>query len=178
MLSSLTHSTTTSTTIEPLAATVAINAAFLQEIKEDNYELPRHLKRTHAVLRRATSRPVRPRRVVEMLTDLRDRLAMHFALEEAYGYFDDAVTAAPHLSNMAHHLRQQHTEFFSEICGLVETAERLLYREIKPTETGQRRTRTDLYLRFERFHNALREHEMRENEMILQAFDEDLGVGD
>ena len=32
-----------------------------------------------------------PRRFAVLLAELRDQLAMHFSLEEAYGYFDAGV---------------------------------------------------------------------------------------
>ena len=109
--------------------TVTVNAAFLQEIKEDNRELRRLLLSASNL----TSEPANDRstvkRWVEVLSELRDQLAMHFSLEEAYGYFDDAIDVAPRLSQQAAALRNQHEELFRVICSLVDSAERLLYRE-------------------------------------------------
>ena len=43
---------------------------------------------------------------------------MHFALEDAYGYFEDAVAEAPRLSDMAEQLHSEHDGLFLEItCG-------------------------------------------------------------
>ena len=97
---------------------------------------------------------------------------MHFSLEEAYGYFEDAITVAPHLSKRAEALRSQHFDLYSELSRLVEKAEKLLYHEAADEAP---RGLADGYRQFlNRFH----EHEARESELILEAFDEDLGTGD
>ncbi|MCL6481793.1 MAG: hypothetical protein K6U02_08700 [Firmicutes bacterium] len=63
--------------------TVTINAAFLQEIKEVNQDLWALL----AELRHRCQRPLAPgacRWLLDRLCQLRDQLALHFSLEEAY----------------------------------------------------------------------------------------------
>lgn len=152
--------------------TVTVNAAFLQEIKEDNHELTELLD--SAALMFSPARMVRtsPRQFVDVLSRLRDRLATHFALEEAFGYFEDAVDVAPHLTRAADSLRNEHSTLFLELCDLVEEAERLLYRE---SSSGVARR---LANRFHDFHNRLKDHEARENELILDSLDCDIGVGD
>lgn len=154
---------------------VAINAAFMQELKEDNRDL-------HALLDRVTelteSRPVyRMRRqdlrnLVQVLEQLKDRLAMHFSLEEAYGYFDDAISVAPRLSERAELLRSQHEPLFVEICEIVDSAEPLLYRVATSREIGQ------LCFAFRSFRQRLEMHEGHETELVLSAFDDDIGCGD
>ena len=81
--------------------TLTINAAFLQEIKEDNRELRQLLDDCAALLSRPHQAGVELRRVSQLFGKLRDQLAMHFSLEEAYGYFDDAIDVAPRLSRQA-----------------------------------------------------------------------------
>lgn len=154
--------------------TVAVNAAFLQEIKEDNRQLRDLFQQMLTLF--SSPRRVRlgPRNIVQQLWQLRDQLAMHFALEDAYGYFEDAVAEAPRLSDMAEQLHSEHDGLFLEICELVEEGEALLYRERK----GRPRQQTELAVRFYRFHARFQEHETRENELIFQAFDDDIGVGD
>jgi len=41
------------------------------------------------------------RHLVDWLSELRDQLALHFALEEAYGYFDEPLHVAPQLAEKA-----------------------------------------------------------------------------
>ena len=146
---------------------VSINAAFLQEIKEDNRDL-------HQITADATDsldRPVEIIPLVKLLGQLRDQLALHFSLEEAYGYFEDAVDAAPHLSAKADELRGEHKTLFEHICKLVEEGERRLYRETPAKHE-------DVAEQLGQFLAQLREHENRENELIIQALEDDIGVGD
>ncbi len=109
--------------------TLTINAAFLLEIKEDNRELRQLLDDCAALLARPHGAGVELRRAAQLLGNLRDQLAMHFSLEEAYGYFDDAIDVAPRLSRQAEALRSQHPRLFVALCDLVEEAEQLLYHE-------------------------------------------------
>ncbi len=111
--------------------TTTINAAFLKEIKEDNTDLRRQLSRTRELLSGEPS-CIRPRELVEMLGELRDQFALHFSLEEAYGYFEDAVDGAPWLHRQAEALRAEHRHLFLELCHLEDEAERLLYHETSP----------------------------------------------
>ncbi len=152
--------------------TVSINAAFLQEIKQDNVELRDLLQRLSGQLLQRRPRIHESRSLVECLQRLRDQLALHFALEEAFGYFENAVDIAPRLSERADELRGEHDLFFRDICGICEQAEQLMYHEVSP------RTLRQIATRFGDFHDALQQHEARETELIMEAFDDDIGVGD
>lgn len=154
-----------------ITSTVTVNAAFLQEIKEDNRELRQLLDKTGEMVARPPQ-TMRPRQVVDLMQRLRDQLAMHFALEEAYGYFDDAVSAAPRLSAEAKELRGQHATMFMELCQIVERAEKLLYHEAPGTIWP--RIGKDFAAWFQR----LMQHERREVALVLTAFNDDIGVGD
>src|SRR5436309_12290555 len=106
--------------------TVTVNAAFLQEIKEVNSELWSLL----GDLRHRCQRPIAPgssRQLIDTLSQLRDQLALHFSLEEAYGYFDDPVEVAPQLSREAERLRAEHKQLYTDLCHVVEKAERMFY---------------------------------------------------
>ena len=81
--------------------TLTINAAFLHEIKEDNRELRHLLDDCCGAAGAAASGGSRIAAGGQLLGKLRDQLAMHFSLEEAYGYFDDAIDVAPRLSRQA-----------------------------------------------------------------------------
>lgn len=152
--------------------TLTINAAFLQEIKEDNRELRHLLAECAAVLGWPRAAGIELRRIAQLLGKLRDQLAMHFSLEEAYGYFDDAIDVAPRLSRQAECLRSQHPRLFVALCDLVEAAEQLLYHERPPLEL------VDLASGFARFHQQLQDHEAQEDALIVQVFNEEIGGGD
>ena len=150
--------------------TLTLNAAFLQEIKEDNQHLRALVDRTAAMLSPEIVR-VRLRILAETIGELRDQLATHFSLEEFFGYFDDAMDAAPWLSSQAEILRVQHETLFTEICDVVEDVEKLLYGESFRGLDAIKKS-------FSAFYTKLQDHEHCENELIMQALYEDIGVGD
>ena len=157
--------------VSTLTSTVTVNAAFLQEIKEVNHELWQLL----ADLRHRCQRPIAPgscRTLVDKLSELRDQLALHFALEEAYGYFEDPVDVAPQLCRAAAALRSEHQQLYSGLSSIVERAERLFYDD-RPAALA-----VWLGPEFLDFDVRLRSHEERENDLILEAYDGDIGVGD
>lgn len=154
-----------------LTGTVTVNAAFLQEIKEVNQELWHLL----ADLRHRCQRPIAPsmcRLLVDQLCQLRDQLALHFALEEAYGYFDDPVEVAPQLCRQADSLRAEHKQLYAQLSSLVDKVERMFYDD--------QHAALALWIgpQFLHFDTRLRNHEERENDLILEAYDGDIGVGD
>jgi hypothetical protein len=155
-----------------VSRTVSINAAFLQEIKEDHHELRQLLHHTGAMLERPDWMPIEYNRLADLFEKLRDQLGMHFALEEAYGYFDDALLVAPRLSRKAEQLRSQHGELYADLCRLTDQAEQLLYHEASDAIVAQ------LAADYRTFCQQFYAHEHRENELILEAIDEDIGVGD
>ena len=152
--------------------TIAVNPAFLQEIKDDSRELRQLLAQATEMLGPTYLATVDPRRMVELMGKIRDQLALHFTLEEAYGYFEDAVTAAPRLSEQAELLRNQHQSLFADYIRAVESAERLLY------DLDNDHARARIARAFNDFRADLQLHEAREHDLILAAFNDDLGAGD
>ncbi|MCA9267959.1 MAG: hemerythrin domain-containing protein [Planctomycetales bacterium] len=152
--------------------TVAVNAAFLQEIKQDSVELQHLLQETADQLLHPRSRVKDVRSLADLLAQLRDQLAMHFALEEAFGYFEDALEVAPRLSRRAEELRSEHDLFFRDICSLCDHVDSL------PGEENWRMAMRGVAARFSAFFDAFHQHETRERELIMEAFDDDIGCGD
>ena len=151
--------------------TVTINAAFLQEIKEDSQDFRSLLGRAHELLSVSHVHIAR-KQLVDLLGELRDQLALHFALEEAYGYFEDAIAVDPHLSHLAVALRAEHCQLFLELCDLEEAAERWLYHETAAHMLKQ------ITAGFQSFHKQFLDHESRENDLILEALAEEIGDWD
>ena len=152
--------------------TITVNAAFLQDLKDDNIHLQRLLSALRGALSPPLGRRIRPANLADLLGCLRDQLATHFSLEEFFGYFDDALDVAPRFSARADVLRAQHATLFEEICEIVEEAERLAYHE----STG--RGIQKVAERYHAFHQRLEAHESCENELIMDALNEDIGEGD
>jgi hypothetical protein len=153
-------------------STVTVNAAFLKEIKDVNEDLW-HIV---AELRVVTGNPYRVRsrryQFVGMLEDLRDHLALHFALEEAYGYFDEPLKVDPRLCSRAKVLRSQHRKLYQLACDLIDHAMEL------HDGHNLRSLARHLVAEFAEFDAQLNRHEQDENELIQQEWDDDIGVGD
>ncbi|MFW6171166.1 MAG: hypothetical protein ACODAD_11800, partial [Planctomycetota bacterium] len=143
-------------TVENKTATVTVNAAFLQEIKEVDEELWELLQRANSLC--GAPRQVRHhgRRVVEVLSDLRDHLGMHFALEEAYGYCEDPVHVPPELNVVAGELRGEHQKLFMLVRDLVDQVDDL-YRQRLLAQNSARVVKG-----FRAFYNRFLQHEKRE----------------
>lgn len=155
-----------------LTRTVTINAAFLQEIKEVNQELWRLLSDVRRLCRSPLSIYSSPRRFANLVEELRDQVALHFALEEAYGYFEDPVFVAPRLCRQAEMLRAEHRELYLLVVELGELSERLLEANYGYSDV------LAAVRQFQNFDVQLREHEALENELIQSEYEDDIGVGD
>lgn len=155
-----------------LTRTVTVNAAFLQEIKDDNRELHELIEQLHQMFAQQHWNHHRVRDLADACDQLRDQLAMHFSLEEAYGYFEDAVQQAPRLCDKAERLQAEHSTLYIAASNLAEDAEKLLYSEDGAVGIGR------LERQFDALYLLLEDHESREQDLILAAFDEDIGVGD
>ena len=153
------------------ARTLSVNAAFLQEIKDDHRELHDVFARLAGQFSHLCS-PVSWHEIVHLLHCLRDRLAVHFALEEAYGYCEDAIQVAPRLSNRADRLRSQHPTLYQWVHQIAEHAEQGLLHESHTVPRAQ------VSSEFERFVRAFEDHEQQECSLILDAYGQDLGTGD
>ncbi len=156
--------------------TVTINAAFLQEIKDVHHRLWETLAGLCELCDDRMEEGAAPshhclRQFCSLLCELRDQLALHFSLEEAYGYFDDPVDVAPHMCQRAEALRAQHQVLYLSACDLVDRVERAY---------DSRRTTEMSFLAecYQDFHKQLVAHEEAESELIQEAYADDLGVGD
>jgi hypothetical protein len=151
---------------------LAVNPAFLLEIKEDNRELRAILASSQQCL--ASSYSIHQvRDAFMLLSRLRDQLAMHFSLEEAFGYMDDALNCAPRLSEKAVALKDEHSQMFVDLCQIVDAAEEIVFVFVDQED----------FVRvvagpFEAFYRRLQLHEQAEQQLILAALDDDIGVGD
>lgn len=149
---------------------LTVNAAFLKDIKDDNRDLKCLLDNIVPLMEYPQTATNHWQEVVDLLAALRDQLAMHFSLEEAYGYFDDAIGSAAQLSESAERLRGQHSPLFEKIRELAEKAVEI-HDDCPDKVTG-------FLADFQRFRQAFEQHEEEELKLILDALDDDLGVGD
>src|SRR3972149_2242835 len=103
-------------------AHVAVNAAFLDEIKGDNLRLRQLLTQIAAILEDGWPTSISVARFVGLVIAFRDQLGVHFDLEETYGYLDDVLEIAPQLSRLAESVRAQHRGVLLEISDVADQA--------------------------------------------------------
>jgi len=159
--------------VDPNATQVrhlAVNAAFLREIKDDNQQLKCLLDQITPLTAHCQTAINHWPELIQLFDELRDQLALHFSLEEAYGYFDDAVGIEPQLSASAECLRAEHTHLFEAIRHLADRA--------KEIEGDQEEAVARLLDGLAKFRRSFEQHEEAELDLILQSLDQDLGVGD
>ncbi len=149
---------------------LTINGAFLKEIKDDNRQLKSLWDHVKPLMAHPETAINHWDELVTALAELRDQLAIHFSLEEAFGYFDEAIDIAPRLSLVAAALRGQHRVLFEQIRDLADT---VMEVRSEQAEAVQRFLR-----RFNHFATAFEHHEESELKLILDSFDDDLGEGD
>lgn len=154
-----------------MVRTVAINAAFFAEVKEDDHELQRVLQDLERIRVGQFRTLAQFAELTCMLHRLRDQLAFHFSLEEAYGYFDDPLDVPAHLCAEAERLRTDHVALYEQIADLAECAEGALRER-------DRRAAAEVLKRTGDFQQRLELHESHERVLILDAYQLDLGVGD
>jgi hypothetical protein len=153
-----------------LQTDLAINAAFLREIKEEDQQLRDLFQEVTTLL--SSTRPVSGNRLVTALWQLRDQLGMHFALECAFGYMADVVEHAPRLGEAAKAMLAEHDELFIELCEIIDTAEQLAYEAY--SRRGFVAVAADVF----NFQARFFAHESRENQLMFAALNDDIGVGD
>jgi hypothetical protein len=153
-------------------STVTVNAAFLKEIKDVNQDLWQIVSELGEVTRNPYLVRSRRYQFVGMLEDLRDHLALHFALEEAYGYFDEPLQVDPRLCLRAKALRAQHRDLYLQSCDLIDRA-----MQLHDGHNVRELART-LVAEYAAFAAQLNDHEQAENALIQEEWDVDIGVGD
>ena len=107
--------------------------------------------------------------VVEQFVTLRDFIRDHFAQEEEGGYLDEALSHAPRLAPEAARLEHQHPQLLEKISHLCDLARQ---RQADPSAWPGIQ---------EHAHAALKEllvHEAGENQLVVQAFNVDLGLAE
>lgn len=149
------------------SAKFTINAAFFQEIKDDHLQLNELL---NDLRRLAGNRLILKNHAcefVDKLFDLCDQLALHFSLEEAYGYFEDIVEVTPHLHNQTGKLRGQHEKLFVMVRDLAD--------EAASRHKGSVEDLARIADLFDQFDQALKTHETDELDLIMTAMNQDEG---
>ena len=146
------------------ATALAVNPAFLQEIKDSNPDLwvtVRELRR----ICQSRDEPVRvSRQLTRLLDDLRDQVALQFSLEESYGYLAIGSPPCQTLCELACRAQAQHATLYLQLSELAERAEELQYRGV------QRDHLRRLIEQSIDFDEAFKAHEKLEGDLIARSF--------
>ncbi len=147
-----------------------VNAAFFQEIKDDHLQLQELLSSLRNLTDHRQSLPNHGCAFADKLLSLCDQLALHFSLEEAYGYIEDIIESTPHLHVRTGLLRDEHTKLFVAARDLADRA--------ASRHKGSIDELMQLADQFVEFDLALKTHEAAEVKLILTAMNQDEGGGD
>jgi hypothetical protein len=147
------------------SATLVINPAFLQEIKESNPDLDHTLRDLRQLLQSPGCPNEVCNKLARSLDDLREHLSLQFSLEEAYGYLAVSIAPSRVLSELACRTQSQHGMLYMQLSDLAEQAEELQYRGVEVDQLRRLLERT------QEFDSEFRAHERAELELIERAYD-------
>ena len=153
-----------------LSVGMTINVAFMDEIKSD-FDFRSTLTRTYHLVNQTPDPP--PQSVVRWLIELRDQLETYFALEEFYGYFQQAEIENPVVDRKAKAKTSEHESLYLDLNQVVELAEQIVYHECDD-EVNLALVRVAL----DGFCAGLAKHEEEEMELVMQLCNQEIGVGD
>ena len=135
------------------------------QLRQEHHELKVLLKRLSDVFDGDGPRDELSR----SLAELRDELDEHFHHEEDGGYFDEIMERAPRLEAKVEELKQQHPALLALVRQLED------YVENAGTDGDAMARIQDEYRAFVR---VLTLHEVAENDLLQQAYTEDIGTND
>jgi hypothetical protein len=104
--------------------------------------------------------------VLNRLMTTHSHITDHFGFEEQSGWTDAVRKQEPRLEHAIQNLVDEHRELVQSLDTLIEEAE------------AQNKLGDVFYQKVQRWIERVREHETRENELLEDAFVEDLGAGD
>lgn len=149
--------------LSPLVTkTLKVNRAFLQEIKDSHPDLTHALSRVRHACQAHDSAAETTKELIQGLDDLRDCLALQFALEESYGYVEVSSRGIEADCDLAEQARSEHCVLYLEISSLCEQAQELQYRGFATEHVRELINTT------ERFLARLVDHERLEFDLIHQ----------
>ena len=140
--------------------TYVVNAAFLQEVKESNFELWSLFREIRELHPCGWDTQQSAHRFVEKLTELRDAIGLQFTLEETYGFIEGLPPVSAIGVASAETARTQHKELYLQIHEICEKVEEAQYRG---TIARDMQEYANLFVGFD---SSFRAHEELEQELI------------
>lgn len=146
----------------PSRPTLTINVAFLLEVKEDSSEIRMLIADARRALASRTMSRLGQLRCCNLMGQLRDGLALYFAVEQAYGYFCGAADVPPQITQAARALCAEHESLYQAVADLAESAERRLHKRQRGRDV-----QTDCR-KFDEFCHELHRHETEECRLMIE----------
>lgn len=140
--------------------TSVVNAAFLQEVKESNFELWALFREIREISPGDWDSQHSAHRFVEKLSELRDSIGLQFTLEETYGFIEGLPAQSVIGVASADTARLQHKELYLQIHEICEKVEEAQYRGTVARDL------TEYVELFSIFDASFRAHEELEQELI------------
>jgi hypothetical protein len=137
-----------------------------ERTKQEHDALRGQLRQIHEVL---TGPDIMAEEVLQLLRELQNELTLHFASEEADGFFDEVITLAPRLQNRANQLCVEHEQMLYQVGELYRFAAAGSLSMPWWEELGSR---------CHEFSKQLMHHESEEHKLLQQTLQEDIGPSD
>lgn len=152
---------------------MGVNAAFLQDVKDDDRQVPSIMAMVMAILEPPGQTGSLSAELLPLLRRLYGAVKYRFEMEEALGYMEDAVNVAPRLCRKAELLLDQHQSLLDDLQQIVELAH-LRLRDTDRSKPGLASVRDPFAIFLDRFSA----HEADENDLIVDSLYFDIGGGD
>lgn len=133
------------------------------EIRREHEHLRELLGNLHQAL---IERREAANKLSEMMTSLQEHVRVHFHEEEEGGFFSEVTAQAPRMSDRADELKNEHVDLGAMVVELVTIA------------NEENELCKSLDTKFHDFSRALMQHESKENELLLDAYEDDIGSAD
>lgn len=138
----------------------------IEQVEQQHEEIRQSIAEIHRVL--AAGESTAPQ-LAARLKAFCSMLDDHFRTEEADGFFDQITDQAPRLSPRADKLCHEHQQMLGGAKSLVKQA---------IDGDGSQAWRETLNKAFHEFSRSLMHHESEENELLQQAYTDDIGDKD
>lgn len=138
----------------------------VEQVEQQHEEIRQSISDIHRVLRAGEASPPQ---LASQLSAFCVVLEDHFRTEEAGGFFDQITDQAPRLSSRADKLCHEHQQMLDSAKSLVKQA---------IDGDGSEGWRDKMGAAFHDFGRSLMHHESEENELLQQAYTDDIGDKD
>jgi len=148
-------------------STTTLHRTVIEEIHEEHEHLQELFSRIRAEFAAAVAG--KPNELNDLMAELVEVLDDHFHHEEEGGYFREIVFNLPRLTGIVDRLKRQHGV-------LLDTANVMRLRLLRPKDSVV--SLAAMQVEFDDFLGQCKDHETREDELVQEAYWQDIGALD